>query len=149
MPLIIQAEPFDPGALLGAFAKTAAGAGAVVTFTGVTRSLAEDPVLAMTIECYPELAIPQIEAMMARAVERFELLDVSVLHRYGRFLPGEAIMQVMTAAPHRKAAFEAAEFLMDYLKTAAPFWKREETAEGARWVEARESDDEAAAQWTA
>jgi molybdopterin synthase catalytic subunit len=148
MRLIIQQEPFGPGALLDAFVKTTEGAGAVVTFTGVTRSLAADPVLAMTIECYPELAVPQIKIMMARAVERFDLLDVGVLHRHGRLLSGEPIMQVMTAAAHRRAAFEAAEFLMDYLKTAAPFWKREETTNGARWVEAQAADDDAAVRWS-
>ncbi|OJX19888.1 MAG: molybdenum cofactor biosynthesis protein MoaE [Devosia sp. 67-54] len=143
--LSIQSEPFDPGAELNAFIAATDGAGAAVTFTGIMRSTPDDPVSAMTIEHYPELARAEIERIMSRAMEQFSLLDVRVIHRFGRLLPGEPIMQVMTLAPHRRAAFEAAEYLMDYLKTDAPFWKLEERPSGASWVESKASDEGARA----
>ena len=95
-----------------------------------------------------ELAVNQIGTIIADAISRFGLLDATVIHRYGKLLPGEPIVQVMTLAPHRRAAFEAAEFLMDYLKTDAPFWKKEATASGERWVEHTEADDHAKNRWT-
>lgn len=118
-----------------------------MTFTGTVRSAPGNPVAALTLEAYPELAVNQIEAMIESARTRFGLLRAEVIHRYGTLLPGEPIVQVMTLAPHRAAAFEAAEFLMDYLKTDAPFWKQEATAEGMRWVEARAEDDSARLRW--
>jgi molybdopterin synthase catalytic subunit len=119
----IQTAPFDPGAELNAFVSESAGAGAAVSFTGLVRSTQGDPLTALTLECYPELAESQIAAMIAAATTRFALLRAEVIHRYGRLLPGEPIVLVLTLAPHRQAAFEAAEFLMDFLKTDAPFWK--------------------------
>jgi molybdopterin synthase catalytic subunit len=101
----------------------------------------------LTLECYPELALNQIGEIAAEAHERFGLLDETVIHRYGTLRPGNPIVQVMTLAPHREAAFEAAQFLMDYLKTDAPFWKKEASAGTTRWVEARAEDDEAKARW--
>jgi len=147
VPVRIQTEAFDPGAETNAFLTAANGAGAAVTFTGLVRSLPGDPVEALTLESYPELAVNQIEAMIAEATNRFGLLGATVIHRYGRLAPGEPIVQVMTLAPHRRAAFEGAEFLMDFLKTEAPFWKKEATNTGERWVEAKTDDDAARDRW--
>src|SRR5690606_16100826 len=147
MTVRVQAEPFDPGAELNAFLIKSAGSGAAVSFTGVVRSLPDDPITVLTLECYVELALNQLEAIVAQASTRFDLLDTLVIHRFGRMLPGEPIMQVMTLASHRQAAFDGAQFLMDYLKTDAPFWKQETTAQGTRWVEAKDADDAAKARW--
>jgi molybdopterin synthase catalytic subunit len=143
----IEEAPFDPGAESNAFLAANAGAGAAVTFTGLVRSQPNDPITALTLECYPDLAIAQVEAIGAEAVVRFGLIKYTVIHRYGRLLPGEPIVQVMTLAPHREAAFKGAEFLMDFLKTDAPFWKKEATLAGERWVEAKKEDDAAKARW--
>ena len=148
MGIRIQEAVFDPGAELNAFAEFSDGAGAVVTFTGLVRSLANDPISTLTLECYPELALNQIGEIAAEAHKRFGLLDETVIHRYGVLHPGEPIVQVMTLAPHREAAFAAAAFLMDYLKTDAPFWKKEATPAGERWVEHREADDKARSRWS-
>lgn len=148
MSVRLQETPFDPGAEANAFLAATAGAGAVVTFTGLVRSNPGDPVSALTLECYRELAENQIGAVTAEAVARFALLRVAVIHRYGTLRPGEPIVQVMTMAPHRRAAFEGAEFLMDYLKTDAPFWKQEATPTGTRWVDARHDDDVARNRWS-
>jgi molybdopterin synthase catalytic subunit len=147
MAVRIEQAAFDPGGETNAFLAANAGAGAAVSFTGLVRSDPHDPIAALTLECYPELAIGQIEAIGAKAVARFGLIRFTIIHRYGRLLPGEPIVQVMTLAPHRQAAFAGAEFLMDYLKTDAPFWKRETTPEGERWVEAKTEDDAAKARW--
>ena len=147
MGVRIQEAAFDPGAELNAFSELSEGAGAVVTFTGLVRSDPADPIENLTLECYPELALNQIGEIAAQAHARFGLLDETVIHRYGTLKPGEPIVQVMTLAPHREAAFEAAQFLMDYLKTDAPFWKKEATPEGDRWVEAKPEDDDARAKW--
>ena len=148
MGIRIQEASFDPGAELNAFSELAEGAGAVVTFTGLVRSTPGEPIATLTLECYPELALNQIGEIVREAHTRFGLLDEIVIHRYGTLNPGEPIVQVMTLAPHREAAFEAAEFLMDYLKTDAPFWKKEATVEGDRWVEHREVDEQAKARWS-
>lgn len=144
----ITAAPFDPGLEANGFQARHAGAGALVSFTGIVRSVPDDPVIALVLECYPELAENEIGAMRAEAISRFGLVDAAVIHRFGRLMAGETIMQVMTMAPHRRAAFAGAEFLMDYLKTGAPFWKQEETAFGLRWVDARQADDAARERWT-
>jgi molybdopterin synthase catalytic subunit len=148
MSVRLQEAPFDPGAETNAFLEAAGGAGAAVTFTGLVRSRPDDPVSTLTLESYPELAATQIGKAIAEAVVRFGLLKASVIHRYGRLAVGEPIVQVMALAPHRQAAFDGASFLMDYLKTDAPFWKKEATPEGDRWVEARQADDEARAKWS-
>ena len=148
MGIRIQEASFDPGAELNAFSELTEGAGAIVTFTGLVRSTPSDPIATLTLECYPELALNQIGEIVREAHARFGLLDEVVIHRYGTLNPGEPIVQVMTLAPHREAAFEAAEFLMDYLKTDAPFWKKEATESGERWVEAHEDDDKARARWS-
>lgn len=147
MPVRIQTAPFDPGAEANAFLAEARGAGAAVTFTGLVRSLPNAPVATLTLECYPELAINQIEAMIATATARFGLVAATVIHRHGTLQPGEPIVQVMALAAHRGAAFEAAEFLMDFLKTDAPFWKKEATPAGDLWVDAKAQDDAARARW--
>ncbi|MEL6793002.1 MAG: molybdopterin synthase catalytic subunit MoaE [Pseudomonadota bacterium] len=145
MTVRVQAEDFDLGAeaeALGAGGAT----GAVVTFTGLVRGGADD-VEAMTLEHYPGMTEAALEEIEARAMARWPLTGALIIHRVGRLLPGERIMMVATASPHRKAAFEAAEFLMDYLKTRAPFWKKEEVGGEGRWVDAREEDDAAAERW--
>jgi molybdopterin synthase catalytic subunit len=147
MTVRVSTAPFDPGAETNAFLKAGNGAGAAVTFTGVVRSKSDDPITALTLECYPELAINQLNDIVARATTRFDLLAATIIHRYGTLGPGEPIVQVMTLSPHRDAAFKAAEFLMDYLKTDAPFWKQETGPKGTHWVEAKAEDDAAKARW--
>lgn len=148
MSVRVGTAPFDPGAETNRFLAETAGAGAAVTFTGLVRASPGEPVATLTLECYPELAVNQITKIAAQAVERFGLLRAEVIHRYGVLAPGEAIVQVMTLAPHRQAAFDGAAFLMDYLKTDAPFWKKESTPDGERWVEATAADDAARNRWS-
>ena len=121
--------------------------GAIVTFTGVVRDDHENPLHAMEIEHYPGMTEAALEDIAEQAKSRFNLGDVLVIHRHGALKPGELIMMVATAAPHRKDAFDGASFLMDYLKSRAPFWKREITSEGAAWVAAKDSDEEALTRW--
>jgi molybdopterin synthase catalytic subunit len=149
MSVRVETAPFDPGAETNRFLQETAGAGAAVTFTGLVRSTQADTIATLTLECYPELAVNQIEKIVTEAVERFALLRADVIHRYGTLQPGEPIVQVMTLASHRAAAFESAEFLMDYLKTDAPFWKKEATATGEHWIEAKSEDDMARDRWRA
>src|SRR6516165_2626233 len=120
--------------------------GAVVSFSGICRG--GDGVAALDLEHYPGMAEAEIRRHVEEALSRWPLLGITVIHRVGRLTPGENIVLVLTASSHREAAFHAAEFLMDYLKTSAPFWKREETSAGTGWVEAQAHDDAAAARWT-
>jgi len=143
----VQEAAFDLGAEMAGFAAGRADMGALVTFTGVVRDLPGDPLEVMEIEHYPGMTEAAIEEIAGQAVARFGLGDVLVIHRFGALRPGEMIMMVATAAPHRKDAFAAAEFLMDYLKSRAPFWKREITAEGAEWVAAKAEDEAALDRW--
>lgn len=138
----ISREAFDPTAELHRFP---AGTGAVVAFTGLVR--AEDGLATLTLEHFPDMTEREIARHMEEAERRWPLLGVTVVHRVGTLKPGEPIVLVAVAAAHRGEAFEACEFLMDYLKTRAPFWKQEETASGKRWVEAKVSDDAAAERW--
>ena len=115
---------------------------------GITVALVYGPVSALILECYPALAENELSAIREAAMARFDLIDAAIIHRFGRLVPGETIMMVATLAPHRQAAFEGAEYLMDYLKTGAPFWKQEETPAGLRWVDARPDDDDARDRWT-
>jgi len=147
MRVSVQSAPFDLGALSAAFAGGHRDMGAIVTFTGIVRDLPQDPLQAMEIEHYPAMTEKAITAMAVQAQQRFDLGDVLVVHRFGRLVPGEMIMMVATAARHRKDAFEGATFLMDYLKSRAPFWKREITATGAHWVEATAQDEAALKRW--
>ncbi len=140
-----QAEPFDTGAIAAALTAGRHDVGAVVTFTGHVR--ADDGLTALVLEHYPAMTDRQMAAIAAEAWARWPLLGGTVVHRHGRLLPGEAIVVVAIASAHRSAAFEAAEFLMDWLKTRAPFWKREEHGDTSRWVAAKASDDDAASRW--
>lgn len=146
MRLSVQTEPFDLGAESRDFAASVAGAGAVVTFTGLVRDDG-GTLTAMEIEHYPGMTTRAIAAIMAEAEARWSLQGALVIHRYGQLAGGEAIMMVATAARHRAEAFAAAEFLMDYLKSRAPFWKKEIRAEGAAWVEAKMADEAALKRW--
>lgn len=147
MRISVQEQPFDLGVESAAFACGRKDMGAIVTFTGVVRDLPDDPLEAMEIEHYPGMTEAALSEIATQAVTRFELGDALVIHRYGRLLPGEMIMMVATAARHRKSAFEGAEFLMDYLKSRAPFWKREITAAGADWVASKAVDEDALKRW--
>jgi molybdopterin synthase catalytic subunit len=149
MDIRVTETPFDPGAESNAFLARGNGAGASVTFTGLVRSLPNAPILALTLHCYPELAVNQLTVIATQALTRFALTDITVIHRYGRMLPGEPIVQVMALSAHRQAAFDGAQMVMDYLKTDAPFWKKETTATGEHWVEAKSADDHAKARWEA
>ncbi len=147
MPQVrVQAEPFDAGAEANAFSNRVAGAGAVVTFTGLVRDNG-GVLAAMEIEHYPGMTEKAIAAMADEAVARWSLAGVLVIHRYGRLHPNEPIMMVATASRHRADAFAAAEFLMDYLKSRAPFWKKELTADGSAWVAPRDEDEAALGRW--
>jgi len=149
MEVRVQPDAFAPGAELDAFAAAQAGAGAVVSFTGLVRDLNETSLERMEIEHYPGMTERAIAAMTRAARDRWGLTGVLVIHRHGRLAPGETIMMVATAAAHRADAFQAAEFLMDYLKSRAPFWKKEVTREGAAWVGARDEDEAALGRWQA
>ncbi|HEY7248284.1 MAG TPA: molybdenum cofactor biosynthesis protein MoaE [Xanthobacteraceae bacterium] len=146
----IQCEPFDPAAEALKLTHGRTDIGAVVTFTGICRGDdAGRPVLAMTLEHYPGMAEAEIARHVETAQRRWPLFGVTVIHRVGRLVPAEAIVLVVTAAAHRQDAFAAAEFLMDYLKTRAPFWKKVESAAGRAWIDAKSSDDDSAARWAA
>lgn len=147
MRILVQDEPFDLGAETTAFAQAQNAMGAIVTFTGVVRDTPDGTLAAMEIEYYPGMTEKALTAMAVQATERFELGDALIIHRHGRLAPGEVIMMVATAARHRKHAFEGAEFLMDYLKSRAPFWKREITRDGATWVAAQDADEDALSRW--
>jgi molybdopterin synthase catalytic subunit len=144
--ITLQAEPFDPGALLSAFTAGRTDAGAVVSFTGVARADA-GPHTRLELEAYPGFTEREIARIAEEATARFHLLDLLVLHRTGEMKPGEPIVFVAAAARHRREAFEAADFMMDYLKSRAPFWKKESGAEGSRWIEPTARDKDDAARW--
>lgn len=145
MRIAVQETAFDIGDEARAFAAGAEGAGAVVTFTGVVRG--DGGMAAMEIEHYPGMTEKAISSIVDEAAARWALVDALVIHRYGRLVVGEPIMMVATAAPHRADAFAAAEFLMDYLKSRAPFWKKEIGADGAAWVAAKDADEAALTRW--
>ncbi|MCL6282810.1 molybdenum cofactor biosynthesis protein MoaE [Ruegeria sp. 2012CJ41-6] len=147
MRVSVQEAPFDLGAEANRFAAGDTGSGAIVTFTGVVRDLAQGNLDVMEIEHYPGMTEKAIEAIADEARQRWSLADVLVIHRHGRLSPGDRIMMVATAARHRKDAFEAAEFLMDYLKSRAPFWKKEITGKGGEWVAAKDEDEAALDRW--
>ena len=142
MKVVIQSEAFGPGALLSAFTADRRDVGAVVSFTGLARADCGDETR-LELEAYPGFTGREIERIAAEATARFSLLDLLIVHRIGEMTPGEAIVFVAAAARHRREAFEAADFMMDYLKSRAPFWKKESGADGSRWIEptARDRDD--------
>ena len=147
MPRVTVApEPFDYGAECAAFAAAQGSSGAVVTFLGLVRSEG-GRLTGMEIEHYPGMTERAIAGMLDQAMARWPLDDAMVIHRHGRLAPGEAIMMVATASRHRVAAFHAAEFLMDYLKSRAPFWKKEFGPESAEWVAAKDADEAALTRW--
>ena len=144
----VQREDFDPGAELARLTQGNPSVGGVCAFVGLVRDFAADgPVAAMTLEHYTGMTERELARIEAEARARWPLADSLVIHRYGRLEPGERIVLVVTAAAHRQAAFDACQFLIDWLKTKAPFWKKEEGPAGARWVEAEAADDAAADRW--
>ncbi|MCB1310551.1 MAG: molybdenum cofactor biosynthesis protein MoaE [Sedimentitalea sp.] len=147
MRVAVQEAPFDLGAEVAGFADGCGGMGAVVSFTGIVRDRPGSGLQAMEIEHYPGMTEAALTRIAQEAQARWSLGDVLVIHRFGRLAPGETIMMVATAARHRKDAFEAAEYLMDYLKSRAPFWKKEIARDGAEWVAARDEDEAALDRW--
>ena len=143
----VQREAFDVGAELAALTAGRTDVGALASFVGLVRDHAEAPITAMALEHYPGMTERKLAEIEAEALARWPLQASLIVHRYGRMLPGEPIVLVATASPHRAAALEACAFLIDWLKTKAPFWKLEENLDAHRWVEARSADDEAAARW--
>ncbi len=146
MQIRVQSEPFDAGTELNSFAQTRTDVGAVVSFTGVVRDT-DGNLREMLIEHYPGMTQSAITKIAQEATDRWALADCLVIHRHGPLKPGAPIMMVATAAAHRAAAFEAADFLMDYLKSRAPFWKKEITDDGADWVAAKDADEDALGRW--
>ena len=150
MSVRVQAEDFDISVEIARLTQGRTDVGAIVTFTGTVRGLGNRQAInAITLEHYPGMTEAELERIEVQAHQRWPLQGSSIVHRIGRLAPGENIVLVVTASAHRQAAFEAAEFLMDYLKTEAPFWKKEDIAGGAtHWVDARETDTAARARWT-
>jgi molybdopterin synthase catalytic subunit len=154
MTVRVQEADFDVGAEIAALTIGHARAGAVASFVGLVRDVDQggsgesQHIQAMTLEHYPGMTEQALEDIVAEARQRWQLLDVTVIHRVGRLLPGDRIVLVVVSSSHRGEAFAACEFIMDYLKTRAPFWKKEETPQGGRWVDARDSDDHAATRWS-
>lgn len=146
MDIRLQSQPFDYGVECAAFASRAAGAGAVISFLGLVRDDG-GRLSRMEIEHYPGMTEKALAAIAEEAARRWPLSDMLILHRFGALAPGDAIMMVATASRHRAAAFQAAEFLMDYLKSRAPFWKKEFAADGAEWVAAKDEDEAALGRW--
>ncbi len=149
MPVRIQTEDFDVSAEIARLREGNPKVGAVASFVGIVRDLNEgDSVASLTLEHYPGMTEKSVEGIVAEARERWEIYDALVIHRVGTLSPLDQIVLVVVTSAHRGESFKACEFLMDYLKTRAPFWKKEQTPEGGRWVDARASDDAAAERWT-
>jgi molybdopterin synthase catalytic subunit len=148
VPVRIQTRDFDAGAEIAALRRDNPKIGAVASFIGVCRDANDgSAVTKMTLEHYPGMTEKALEKIVAEAKARWDVMEVLVVHRVGELKPADQIVLVVVTGAHRGEAFAACEFIMDYLKTRAPFWKKEETSHGARWVEAREADDEAAGRW--
>lgn len=145
--VLVQEEPFDAGQVLNEFSTQQEGAGAVVSFTGIVRDVAAG-LDHMEIEHYPAMTSKAIQAICDEASARWALTGVQVIHRYGKLRADDPIMMVLTASAHRADAFAAADFLMDYLKSRAPFWKKETTSDGADWVAAKDEDEDALSRWS-
>jgi molybdopterin synthase catalytic subunit len=149
MSVSVQLEAFDVGAEMAALSAGRKDIGAVASFVGLVRDKNDvSGITSMTLEHYPGMTEQALQEIVAEAHTRWDLMGVRVIHRYGRLAPGDAIVLVIVAGAHRGEAFAACEFIMDFLKTRAPFWKKEETPEGGRWVDAREVDASAASRWT-
>jgi molybdopterin synthase catalytic subunit len=148
MAVRLQSEPFDTGAEIARLTEGRTDVGAVVSFTGLCRADGETGAIsAMTLEHFPGMAEEELGRLETQARERWPLLDCLIVHRYGRLVPGDPIVLVIALSGHRQAAFEAANFLMDYLKTSAPFWKNEESESGSQWVSAKVEDDQRRNLW--
>ena len=148
MSVRVQHEPFDPGAELNTLHQANSGVGAVVGFVGYVRDFNDGlEVRGMLLEHYPGMTEKALDKIVLEAAQRWPLLKLAILHRVGALEPGEPIVFVGVASAHRQAAFQACDFVMDYLKTRAPFWKKESTEDGPRWVQGRESDETAAQRW--
>lgn len=148
MAVRVQQQDFDVGAEVAAMRAGNPRIGAIASFIGTVRDLNEGAgIAAMTLEHYPGMTERALEEIRAKALERWNIFDALIVHRHGELCPGDQIVLVIVTSSHRGEAFAACEFIMDYLKTEAPFWKKERTPHGEHWVEARESDDEAAARW--
>jgi len=149
MTVRLQREDFDISVETRQLTAGRTDVGAVVSFTGICRDGPQgDRISAMTLDHYPAMAQAELERLEAQARERWPLQDALIIHRHGRLVPGDNIVLVLTLSAHRQAAFEAAEFLMDYLKTRAPFWKKEERSAGSDWVSAKSEDDKALERWS-
>lgn len=149
MKVSVQTQDFDLGAELDELRRAGRGVGAIAAFVGLVRDLNDgSDVTAMMLEHYPGMAEKTIAGIIGDAQQRWRLIDATVIHRVGRLLPADQIVLVITTSAHRADAFAACEFIMDFLKVHAPFWKKETSPEGDRWVEFRQSDDQAAQQWT-
>jgi len=148
MTVRVQRDDFNAGTELESLRLAAAGVGAVVSFVGQVRDVNEGASIStLTLEYYPGMTEKSLESIAEQAKRRWNILDTVIIHRYGELLPADQIVLVAVSGAHRKEAFAACEFIMDYLKTEAPFWKKEKTALGEHWVEARESDDQARERW--
>ena len=148
MPIRVQTEDFDVSAELAALRGGRTDIGAIVTFTGLVRDMAKgEPISDMELEHYPGMTEKSLASIEDEANARWPLQATLIIHRFGKLAPGEQIVLVATASPHRQAAFEAAEFLMDFLKSRAPFWKKEGTKDGGQWVDARDQDEAALKRW--
>jgi molybdopterin synthase catalytic subunit len=143
----IQTEAFDVSAELSALHGGDTSVGAIAAFVGTVREAASSGALSLTLEHYPGMTEDALDAIISEARSRFDLIDCLIVHRVGKMLPAEAIVLVAVTAAHRKVAFQTCEFVMDFLKTRAPFWKKETTRDGSHWVAARDSDEEAANDW--
>ena len=150
MAVRVQEEAFGVGQELAALTAGRVDVGAVASFVGLVRDRNDGQgITAMTLEHYPGMTQSALDDIVAQARSRWDLLDVLVVHRYGRLVPGDPIVLVLVSSAHRGEAFSACEFVMDFLKTSAPFWKKEVTPDGARWVDARDTDSAAARRWDA
>lgn len=148
MAVRVQEHDFDIGAEIAAFRRADPGIGAIASFIGLVRDVNEgDAIAGLSLEHYPGMTEKALAGIVDEAKQRWDIIDALVIHRVGALKPLDQIVLVVVSGAHRGAAFEACEFIMDYLKTRAPFWKKEQTAQGARWVEARVSDDQAAERW--
>ena len=149
MPVRVQTEDFDVGAEIARLRESNPKVGAVATFVGIVRDLNEgEEVATLTLEHYPGMTEKSLEDIVSQARQRWDIYDALVVHRVGTLKPLDQIVLVVVTSAHRGESFKACEFLMDYLKTRAPFWKKEVTPQGSRWVEARSSDDAAAERWS-
>ena len=148
MPLVrVQTEDFNTDAIVNDLTKDRKDIGAIVSFIGLVRDLPDQSLQSMTLEHYPAMTEKALNGIVDTAMQRWDINDVAVIHRVGELKPADRIVLVVTLSAHRKDAFNAAEYIMDYLKTRAPFWKKETTSDGEHWVEAKTGDDDAISRW--